>query len=123
MTLMPLYLFLAVCLLLMFGYPVAFTLAGTALAFAGFGISQGIFSQGFILAMPERVFGIMQNTTLIAVPLFVLMGVLLEKSKIAEKLLNNLCKENFSSPGESGFALASFFHKPTTREESGKSEV
>lgn len=92
MEYMPIYLFIAICMLLMLGFPVAFTLAGTALAFAGFGITQGVFEHGFILAMPERIFGIMQNITLMAVPLFVLMGVLLEKSRIAEQLLSNMAQ-------------------------------
>ena len=102
---MPLYLFLAVCLFLMLGYPVAFTLAGTALMFAGFGITQGIFSPGFILALPERVFGIMGNTTLTAVPLFVLMGVLLEKSRIAENLLTNMAQLMGKIPGGLGISV------------------
>lgn len=102
---MPVYLFICVCLFLMMGYPVAFTLAGTALAFAGFGISQGVFSPGFITALPDRVFGIMNNVTLIAVPLFVLMGVLLEKSRIAEKLLANMALLMGRVPGGIGISV------------------
>jgi tripartite ATP-independent transporter DctM subunit len=85
-----LWLFAAVCLLLMLGYPVAFTLAGTALAFAAGGIIAGVFDASFLSALPGRLFGTMSNTTLIAVPLFVLMGVILEKSKVAEELLDNM---------------------------------
>ncbi|KGE03162.1 TRAP transporter large permease [Pseudohaliea rubra] len=85
-----LWLFAAVCLLLMLGYPVAFTLAGTALAFAAGGIIAGVFDAAFLSALPGRLFGTMSNTTLIAVPLFVLMGVILEKSKVAEELLANM---------------------------------
>ena len=85
-----LWLFAAVCLLLMLGYPVAFTLAGTALAFAAGGIIAGVFDASFLSALPGRLFGTMSNTTLIAVPLFVLMGVLLEKSKVAEELLASM---------------------------------
>ena len=81
-----LLMFLAVCLLLMFGYPVAFTLAGTALAFAAGGILAGHFDPGFLAALPGRLFGTISNATLIAVPLFILMGVLLEKSRVAEEL-------------------------------------
>jgi tripartite ATP-independent transporter DctM subunit len=92
MEFMPLYLFFAVCLLLMLGFPVAFTLAGTALAFAGIGIIEGTFPAGFILALPERIFGIVNNSTLVAVPLFILMGILLEKSHIAERLLSNMAQ-------------------------------
>lgn len=85
---LPLFLFAAVCIVLMFGYPVALSLAGTALAFAGGGVLFGVFDIAFLQAVPSRIYGIMTNQTLIAVPLFVLMGVLLEKSKIAETLLD-----------------------------------
>jgi tripartite ATP-independent transporter DctM subunit len=85
-------MFLAICLLLMFGYPVAFTLAGTALLFAAGGIIAGVFDAGFLTALPGRLFGTVSNGTLIAVPLFILMGVILEKSRIAEQLLTNMAK-------------------------------
>ncbi|WP_189467014.1 TRAP transporter large permease [Litchfieldella qijiaojingensis] len=91
---MPLLLFAAVCAVLMLGYPVALSLAGTALTFAGFGLvlesmSMAVpFDAGFLSAMPNRFYGIMTNQTLLAVPLFVLMGVLLEKSRVAETLLD-----------------------------------
>ncbi len=87
---LSLYLFACVCILLMLGFPVAFTLAGTALLFAGGGILFGTFDPSFISALPGRLFGTMTNTTLIAVPLFILMGVVLEKSRIAEELLENM---------------------------------
>ena len=87
-----LFMFLAVCLLLMLGYPVAFTLAGTALAFAAGGILAGNFDPGFLSALPGRMFGTISNTTLIAVPLFILMGVILEKSKVAEELLGTMSR-------------------------------
>ncbi|MEP5569232.1 MAG: TRAP transporter large permease subunit [Halioglobus sp.] len=92
MEYLSLYMFLAVCLLLMLGYPVAFTLAGTALAFAVGGILGGVFDAGFLSAFPGRVFGTINNTTLIAVPLFILMGTILEKSRIAEELLDSMSK-------------------------------
>ncbi|GHB03795.1 TRAP transporter large permease [Modicisalibacter luteus] len=91
---MALVLFAVICIVLMFGYPVALSLAGTALAFAGLGMgleSLGIdanFDSAFLSALPNRLYGIMSNSTLLAVPLFVLMGVLLEKSKVAETLLD-----------------------------------
>lgn len=88
--LIPLFLFAVVCVFLLFGYPVAFSLAGTALIFAGAGAVTGTFEPVFLEALPNRLFGIIRNETLIAVPLFVLMGVLLEKSKLAEKLLDNM---------------------------------
>ncbi|WP_444985515.1 TRAP transporter large permease [Halomonas mongoliensis] len=91
---MPLVIFAAVCGVLMLGYPVALSLAGTALIFAGIGyalIQMGVpvpFETRYLGAMPNRLYGIMTNQTLLAVPLFVLMGVLLEKSRIAETLLD-----------------------------------
>ncbi|MCZ2722696.1 TRAP transporter large permease subunit [Marinomonas sp. 15G1-11] len=88
--LLPIWLFVAVCICLMFGYPVAFSLGGTALIFAGVGSFMGVFDGVFLEALPNRLFGIIRNETLIAVPLFVLMGVLLEKSKLAEKLLESM---------------------------------
>ena len=87
---MPLVLFAVVCLVLMCGFPVAFTLAGTSLLFAGVGLLTGTFDPAFLNAMPNRMFGILSNQILVAVPLFVFMGVMLEKSKIAEQLLRNL---------------------------------
>ncbi|MEH6567973.1 MAG: TRAP transporter large permease subunit [Halioglobus sp.] len=86
------YLFLAVCGFLLLGYPVAFTLAGTALAFAAGGILFGQFDPAFLSALPGRLFGTINNATLIAVPLFILMGVVLEKSKVAEELLTAMAK-------------------------------
>ncbi len=92
MEYLSLYLFLAVCLLLMLGYPVAFTLAGTALAFAAGGILAGVFDPAFLSALPGRIFGTINNSTLIAVPLFILMGTILEKSKVAEELLGSMAR-------------------------------
>ena len=92
MDYISLYMFLAVCLLLMLGYPVAFTLAGTALAFAAGGILTGHFDAGFLSALPGRLFGTISNDTLIAVPLFILMGIILEKSRVAEELLSSMAK-------------------------------
>jgi tripartite ATP-independent transporter DctM subunit len=74
----------------MLGFPVAYTLAGTSLLFAGIGLLTGTFDAAFLHAMPNRLFGILSNQILVAVPLFVFMGVMLEKSRIAEKLLRNL---------------------------------
>ena len=86
----PFLMFVCVCLVLMAGYPVAFTLAGTALLFALVGTLSGHFDMAFLQAMPNRLFGTMDNTTLIAVPLFVLMGVMLEKSRLSEDLLESM---------------------------------
>ena len=86
----PLLMFLAVCLVLMAGYPVALSLSGTALLFALVGFASGSFDMAFLQALPNRLFGTIKNTTLIAVPLFVFMGVMLEKSRLAEDLLESM---------------------------------
>ena len=86
----PFLMFLAVCLVLMAGYPVAASLAGTALLFAAAGSITGHFDLAFLQALPNRLFGTMENTTLIAVPLFILMGVMLEKSRLSEDLLESM---------------------------------
>ncbi|MFA3791717.1 TRAP transporter large permease subunit [Aliiglaciecola sp. SL4] len=87
MEYLSLIMFLVVCLTLLLGYPVAYTLAGTALIFAGGGALFGVFDTAYLHAVPSRLYGIVTNQTLIAVPLFVFMGVMLEKSKVAERLL------------------------------------
>jgi tripartite ATP-independent transporter DctM subunit len=88
MEYMSLLMFLVVCGVLLLGYPVAYSLAGTALLFAGFGLLTGQFDSAYLHALPSRMYGIVTNQTLIAVPLFVFMGIMLEKSKVAEDLLN-----------------------------------
>ena len=80
-------LFAALALALALGLPVAFTLAGVSLIFAGIGVATGTFDASFLDAFPNRVFGVMGNETLLAVPLFVFMGVMLERSQIADRLL------------------------------------
>ncbi len=87
---MALLLFISVCLVLLTGYPVAFALGGTALLFSFIGILTGTFDSAFLTALPNRLYGIMTNMTLIAVPLFIFMGVMLEKSKVADKLLDTM---------------------------------
>ena len=82
----------SLCVLILAGYPVAFSLAGAALAFALLGLAFGVFDPGFIRPLPQRIYGAVTNTTLIAVPMFVLMGVILEKSRIAEELLDEMAK-------------------------------
>ncbi|MEC7989972.1 MAG: TRAP transporter large permease subunit [Pseudomonadota bacterium] len=90
LELIPLLLFLVTFAMLLTGYPVAITLAGVALIFAGVGILTGTFNPNDLGFVPGRLFGVITNQTLIAVPLFVFMGVLLEKTRIAESLLTNL---------------------------------
>ena len=83
-------MFVVTCGVLLFGFPVAFTLAGTAVAFACLGWLLDIFSFSLFGAIPSRYFGVMVNEVLVAVPLFVFMGVMLERSKIAEQLLETM---------------------------------
>ncbi|MFZ9051470.1 MAG: TRAP transporter large permease [Woeseiaceae bacterium] len=85
-----LVLFLSVIVILLAGFPVAFTLGGTALIFAGLGVLSGSFNDALLSGLPNRIFGIMSNETLVAVPLFVFMGVTLERARIAEELLDTL---------------------------------
>jgi tripartite ATP-independent transporter DctM subunit len=101
----PIILFLAIFVVLLLGYPVALSLAGTALIAAGIGIANGTFEPAFLTAMPNRLFGIINNQTLIAVPLFVLMGVTLEKTRIAEQLLDAMSRAFGRLPGGLGLSV------------------
>ena len=92
MEYMSLYLFAAVFILLLTGYPVAFILAGTALMFTVIGQMTGTFDPAFLEALPNRLYGIIGNQILMAVPLFVFMGVMLERSKIADELLTTMSR-------------------------------
>lgn len=92
-ALLVVLLVVALCAGLMLGFPVAFTLGGVALLFAGVGIALGVFDPAFLAAFPNRVFGIMGNETLLAVPLFVFMGVMLQRSKMAEGLLETVAAQ------------------------------
>ena len=80
----------AVCATLFAGYPVALTLGGVSLGFAALGHFAGVMSFGFLGALPGRVFGVMTNDVLLAIPMFVFMGVMLERSRIAEELLETM---------------------------------
>ena len=80
----------AVLLLVFSGYPVAFAIGGVSVAFALLGLAAGYFDAAFLLALGDRVFGIMQNPVLLAVPYFIFMGVVLEKSRLAEDLLTTV---------------------------------
>jgi len=101
----PLLLFLVVCLVLMAGYPVALSLAGTALIFAFAGEFTGTFDASFLQALPNRLYGIMTNVTLIAVPLFVFMGIMLERSRVAENLLDTMAALFGRLRGGLGFSV------------------
>lgn len=97
-------LLLLICLALLLGYPVALTLAGVSLACAGLGVLLGSFDPAFLHALPSRIYGTMNNATLLAVPLFILMGVILEKSTVAENLLAAMARLLGRLPG--GLAIA-----------------
>ena len=98
-------LFLSVIGALLMGFPVAFTLGGTALIFAGAGITTGAFNEALLTGLPNRIYGIMTNETLIAVPLFVFMGVMLERARIAEELLDTLSRLFGSLRGGLGISV------------------
>lgn len=90
MEIIPVLLIALICMALLVGYPVAFTLAGTSILFALLGIIFGFFDANLFKTLPMRIFGIMNNQTLLAVPLFVFMGVVLERSGIASKMLRDM---------------------------------
>ena len=101
---LPLLMFAAVFALILTGYSVAPTLAGVALLFAFVGVLTGIFNPADLGFIPIRVFGVMSNTVLIALPLFILMGVTLERTNIAQNLLSTLSQLMARAPG--GLAIA-----------------
>jgi tripartite ATP-independent transporter DctM subunit len=83
-------MFFGALVLIFSGYPVAFALGGTALLFALLGTMSGSFDLVLLFALPERTFGTMSNYTLLAVPFFIFMGTVLEKSRLAEQLLETI---------------------------------
>jgi len=105
MEYMAISLFICVFLLLLTGYPVALTLAGTGLLFAGIGSYLAVFDSAFLSALPNRLFGIMMNQVLLAVPLFVFMGVMLERAKVAENLLETMAQLFGSVRGGIGISV------------------
>ncbi len=94
-------------ILLLLGYPVAFALAANGLAFAFIGIELGLFPPNFLQAMPERVYGVMNNDTLLAIPFFTFMGLVLERSGMAEDLLDTIGQ--LFGPVRGGLAYAVIF--------------
>ena len=103
--LLPLIFFVVVCLVLMMGYPVALTLAGVSILFAGLGMLSGNFDAAYISLIPNRIYGVLVNQNLFAVPLFVFMGSMLEKSRIAEDLLKNMALVFGRIPGGLGISV------------------
>ena len=96
---------IAVCVALFAGYPVALTFAGVSLAFAAIGQLAGILNFSLLGALPARIFGIMTNEVLLAIPLFIFMGVMLERSRIAEELLETMGRLFGSLPGGLGISV------------------
>ena len=104
---LPPLMFATVLLFIFSGYPVAFALGGASLLFALLGVLYGYFEWTYLLAMPERTFGIMSNYVLLAVPFFIFMGTMLEKSRLAEDLLKTIGM--LFGPVRGGLALAVVF--------------
>jgi tripartite ATP-independent transporter DctM subunit len=95
----------AVCALLLVGYPVALTLAGVSLGFAILGAALNVMNLALLGALPARIFGVMSNEVLLAIPLFIFMGVMLERSRIAEDLLETMGRLFGALPGGLGFSV------------------
>jgi tripartite ATP-independent transporter DctM subunit len=104
--LLAIFMVIAVCCLLFAGYPVALTLGGVSLAFAALGHVTGVMSFGFLGALPQRVYGVMTNEVLLAIPLFIFMGVMLERSRIAEELLETMARLFGTLRGGLGISVA-----------------
>src|SRR5437764_9997272 len=104
--LLAILMVVAVCCLLFAGYPVALTLGGVSLAFATLGHITGVMGFGFIGALPQRVYGVMSNEVLLAIPLFIFMGVMLERSRIAEDLLETMGRLFGTLRGGLGISVA-----------------
>jgi tripartite ATP-independent transporter DctM subunit len=100
-------MFVAVFALIFVGYPVAFALGGAALLFAAIGVQLGYFDWHLFFAMPERIFGIMSNYVLLAIPFFIFMGIVLERARLAEDLLTTIAK--LFGPLRGGLALGVVF--------------
>ena len=97
-------MFVVVFIFIFIGYPVAFSLGGTALIFAAIGVQLGLFEWNLLFALPERIFGVMSNYVLLAIPFFIYMGTMLEKSRLAEDLLKTIGL--LFGPMRGGLALA-----------------
>jgi tripartite ATP-independent transporter DctM subunit len=104
--LLAILMVVAVCGFLFFGYPVALTLGGVSLAFAALGHLTGAMGFSFIGALPQRVYGVMTNEVLLAIPLFIFMGVMLERSRVAEDLLETMGRLFGTLRGGLGISVA-----------------
>jgi len=85
-------MFLGALVFIFTGYPVSFALGGAALAFLPLGIHLGLFGISWMQALPQRIFNIMENYTLLTVPFFIFMGTILERSGLAEDLLKTMAR-------------------------------
>ena len=100
-------MFLSLVVVLLLGYPVAFSLAAVGIAYAILGINLGLLTPNLIQALPERVWGVMSNDTLLAVPFFTFMGLILERSGMAVDLLDTIGQ--LFGPIRGGLAYAVIF--------------
>jgi len=100
-------MFAALVIVLLMGYPVAFALAAVGLGFAVIGIELGLLQPALLQALPERIWGVMSNETLLAVPFFTFMGLILERSGMAEDLLDTIGQ--LFGPVRGGLAYAVIF--------------
>src|SRR5512139_3275001 len=100
-------MFASLVIFLLLGYPVAFSLAANGLIFGLLGIELGLFRPDFLQALPERIYGIMNNDVLLAIPFFTFMGLILERSGMAEDLLETIGQ--LFGPVRGGLALAVIF--------------
>src|SRR5947209_7053094 len=98
-------LFLSLIVVLLLGYPVAFSLAAVGIGYAILGINLGLLTPSLVQALPERVWGVMSNDTLLAVPFFTFMGLILERSGMAEDLLDTIGQLFGALRGGLGFAV------------------
>jgi TRAP-type mannitol/chloroaromatic compound transport system permease large subunit len=103
--LLAVFMVVAVCAVLFAGYPVALTLGGVSLAFALIGHFTGAMNIALLGALPQRIFGVMTNEVLLAIPLFIFMGVMLERSRVAEELLETMGRLFGALPGGLGIAV------------------
>lgn len=98
-------MFAGLVLFMLLGFPVAFSLSALGLAFGAFAIEIGYFGPEFLQALPYRIFGIMSNELLLAIPFFTFMGVVLERSGLAEDLLEGMGQLFGPIPGGLAYAV------------------
>jgi TRAP-type mannitol/chloroaromatic compound transport system permease large subunit len=103
-AILDLLMFIALCVLILTGLPVVFILTGCAIVFGGLGWAMGVFDPFLLGALAQRIFGTMTSEVLVAIPLFVFMGIMLEKSKIAEELLEAMGR--LFGPVRGGLAIS-----------------